>query len=100
MDADFSSHEHGMYATGSDDVAGDVSKSYDDVDDEAPHECSYQWVGGAIGDEVIVSGTKVSALIRGSWKDNTMRSVASADDGRSGMPQSTINGAYNGHRRK
>ena len=100
VDADSSPDEHGMYATGSDDDAGVVSKSHDDVDDDAPQECSYQWVGGAIGDDVSVSGTNGSDPVRGSRKDNTVRSVASADDGKSGKPQSVINGPYSGHRRK
>ena len=42
MDADSSPDKHGIYATGRDDDADDVSKSHDDVDDDAPQECSYQ----------------------------------------------------------
>ena len=100
MDVDSSSDEHGMYATNSDDNAGDVSKTHGDVDDDAPQECSYQWVGGIIGDDVIVSGTNDSDPVGGSPKDNTVRSFASAYDGKPGKPQSAINGPYSGHRCK
>ena len=47
-----------------------------------------------------VSGTNDSDSVRGSRNDNTVRSVASADHGKSGKPQSAINGPYSWHRRE
>ena len=56
--------------------------------------------GGAFCYDVSVSGTNDNDPERGSRKDNTVRSVASANECKSGKPESAINGLYSWHRRK
>ena len=78
-DANSSPDEHGIYATGSDDGAGNVSMSHDVGGACLKH--SHTRVGGAIGDDVGGPGINDSDPVRGSRKDDTGRAVAWADNG-------------------
>ena len=77
-DADSSPDEHGFYATGSDDGAGNVSMSHDVGGACLKH--SHTRVGGAIGDDVGEPGINDSDPVRGSLKYDTGRAVAWADN--------------------